>query len=559
MIVHRFLSLPRDISRLLQVAASLATVVFLTLFTHRIFHPDTLANLSATLTERATYPNVWLAAAFIFLSLGCRLKRTILTNFGYGAMTLALLFVVAVQVLLFNPLWTPDDLGHTIIFNLLLYSYGLPALLAAALALWLRRQQLPSARAFAQFAGIISLLLLFVLTTLEIRHAFQGPILVASQSDESFSFAERATYPALWILLAFPLLAFGRNFRNRTLTSAGYLFALSGLAFTFFVQVLLKNPLWAPDDLGALLIFNGLLYIYGLPAFLAASLTWWLTDAEDLTAQMVSRLSTLASLLFFFLLVTLEIRHGFHGPVLAVSDSTQFTSTIIERGTYSAIWLLTSVPLLAIGRHRRAKMLTAAGYCFAIAGLAFTLVIEVLAQNPLWIPDNVGSFLIINRLLYIYGLPAIIAAVFARWFFNAQDSGARTFARFNAVVSIVLLFVLVSLEVRQGFQGNLLNSSMPPESAEMYAYSAAWGLYGTILLVAGIVTRGPILRWASLAVMLITIIKVFIFDTANLSDIFRVFSFAGLGLSLILLGFLYHYFVFRRPPASIPPTGSDVR
>ena len=68
--------------------------------------------------------------------------------------------------------------------------------------------------------------------------------------------------------------------------------------------------------------------------------------------------------------------------------------------------------------------------------------------------------------------------------------------------------------------------------------------------MAAILTRGTILRFASLVVMLATIIKVFLFDTAHLSDIYRVLSFAGLGLSLILLGLLYHYFVFRKPSSS---------
>ena len=37
----------------------------------------------------------------------------------------------------------------------------------------------------------------------------------------------------------------------------------------------------------------------------------------------------------------------------------------------------------------------------------------------------------------------------------------------------------------------------------------------------------------------------FLFDTAHLADLYRVFSFLGLGLSLLLLAYLYQRFVFR--------------
>jgi uncharacterized membrane protein len=39
--------------------------------------------------------------------------------------------------------------------------------------------------------------------------------------------------------------------------------------------------------------------------------------------------------------------------------------------------------------------------------------------------------------------------------------------------------------------------------------------------------------------------KVFLYDTANLSDLYRVFSFLGLGASLLLLAWVYQRFVFR--------------
>ena len=56
------------------------------------------------------------------------------------------------------------------------------------------------------------------------------------------------------------------------------------------------------------------------------------------------------------------------------------------------------------------------------------------------------------------------------------------------------------------------------------------------------------LRYASLLVMLLAVGKVFLFDTAQLKDLYRVVSFLGLGVSLMLLAYLYNRFVFAAAP-----------
>ncbi|HKV07304.1 MAG TPA: DUF2339 domain-containing protein, partial [Thermoanaerobaculia bacterium] len=82
-------------------------------------------------------------------------------------------------------------------------------------------------------------------------------------------------------------------------------------------------------------------------------------------------------------------------------------------------------------------------------------------------------------------------------------------------------------------------------AAERYSYSAAWVLLGVLLLALGVLGKGKTLRYASLAVMMLAVAKVFLYDTANLSDLYRVFSFLGLGASLLLLAWVYQRFVFR--------------
>ena len=51
----------------------------------------------------------------------------------------------------------------------------------------------------------------------------------------------------------------------------------------------------------------------------------------------------------------------------------------------------------------------------------------------------------------------------------------------------------------------------------------------------------------TLAVLVVTALKVFLLDMAGLTGLYRVGSFLGLGLSLIGIGYIYQRFVFARP------------
>ncbi|MGE3181984.1 MAG: DUF2339 domain-containing protein, partial [Phycisphaerae bacterium] len=171
-----------------------------------------------------------------------------------------------------------------------------------------------------------------------------------------------------------------------------------------------------------------------------------------------------------------------------------------------------------------------------------TVFVLGLIKNPLFVHESVGAAKILNRLPYLYGVPAILMLLVARWH---REKLAANLSTFIHVVVLLLTFGLVSLEVRQWFQGEFLDGPRPG-NMEMYSYSAAWILLGAALLAAGIWTRGMVLRWASLVVMLVTVFKVFLLDTSQLRDLYRVLSLFGLGVSLMVIAFVYQKFVFQR-------------
>ena len=51
---------------------------------------------------------------------------------------------------------------------------------------------------------------------------------------------------------------------------------------------------------------------------------------------------------------------------------------------------------------------------------------------------------------------------------------------------------------------------------------------------------------------MVAVAKVFLLDLSDLTGLYRVASFIGLGLSLVGIGFLYQRYVFKRPDTSPP-------
>ncbi len=121
----------------------------------------------------------------------------------------------------------------------------------------------------------------------------------------------------------------------------------------------------------------------------------------------------------------------------------------------------------------------------------------------------------------------------------------RSMKRFAGIGALVMSFGLVTLEVRQLFAGPFLNIGEFTH-AEWYAYSAAWILFAALLLVIGICTKGKVIRWASLSVMMVAVIKVFLLDSGHLEGFWRVASYFGLGVSLLALAYVYQRYVFAQ-------------
>lgn len=324
--------------------------------------------------------------------------------------------------------------------------------------------------------------------------------------------------------------------------------ALRTLARAMAVLVavrLLFNPMAVEYPIGERPIWNWLLYGYGVP-LAAFALAAWLVRrqaARGPEGAGLNRPARLASELevgavgFAFALITLQIRQLFHPGKLSHGGPT-FT----EWSTYDAAWLLLGLGLLWIERSRPRKSFRWSGLAIFGLGLVATFLGPASGLNPLWNDSDVGPLPVFNLLLYGFGVPIVLFLIGAR---DAIRRGWDKAAKLLSVASLFLAFLLLTLEVRQAFHGGLLEQG-ETTTAERYAYSVAWLAFGMVLLALGIRRKSTALRWASLAVTLLAVAKVFLYDASNLTGLYRVVSFLGLGASLLGLAFVYQKFVFGR-------------
>ncbi|HVS09347.1 MAG TPA: DUF2339 domain-containing protein [Planctomycetota bacterium] len=154
---------------------------------------------------------------------------------------------------------------------------------------------------------------------------------------------------------------------------------------------------------------------------------------------------------------------------------------------------------------------------------------------------------------FAWGLPALALLGAALVLRRAEKIPiAARIARLHGALGLLALFAWINLEVANLFQdGDRFAIELRRIPERELTASIAWVLYALALLVAGLKMRVDALRWASLAFLLATVLKVFLFDLGGLEGLYRVGSLIGLAISLLAVSMLYQRFVFRRaPPAA---------
>jgi uncharacterized membrane protein len=505
------------------------TFALLTLEVRQGFHPGKLLGAYPHLVEWATYSHLWVAVGLLCTAAYLRWRKEAVGFVGLAFLMVAAVKIAFVDCLIANPLWHAGDVGTFLVFNWLLYVYAIPVL-GLMLAGWLlnRAGREGPAKAASWAAGLLAM----VFVALEVRQGFHP----GGLDHGSPSLVEWATYSHAYLAAGLLLLLAHRKWGKEALLLVARAFVAVALVKIGLVDLLVANPLWSHQDVGSWPVLNWLLYIYAIPALALFGISRLEARAQR-AGEQVDRLFRVCELLLLVALASLEVRQFFNPGYL---DSGSFS--LMEVSTYGHVWFLLTALLALFGEWRGDPVAEGGAKVLYGVTLGKLLFLDLLVCNPLIWHRSVGDMPVVNALLYVYGLPILGLAGMALLPCAEDWAPLRKALAFYG--GVVLAFALLSLEIRQFFHRPFLDR-IPVSDTENYAYSAAWILFALSLLVVGIVRREKAIRAASLAVIFLAITKVFVYDLRHLEGLYRAGSFMALGLSLLLISFLFQRFVIR--------------
>ena len=297
------------------------------------------------------------------------------------------------------------------------------------------------------------------------------------------------------------------------------------------------EPRIVGDDLGTTPIFNWLLYGYGIPAASFWLAGWLLRKrADDLPAHVVDA----GAILFTVLLAVMEIRHYVTGGNIYAPMRGP-----TEIMLYANVALAMTIGLEHIRARTGSFIHNAAALIMAALTFAAVLADLIVGSSLQFIATPLPGGAFINEIMLGFGLPAVLAVTLALIARTTRPISYRTVA---AIAAVLLALFYLTLETRRLFHGPVLAG--PTGDAEQYAYSTVWLVYGIALLAAGFVLRSQPARLLALGVIILTIAKVFLYDTANIAGIYRALSAIGLGVVLLGIGWLYQRVLYPQAAAA---------
>lgn len=313
--------------------------------------------------------------------------------------------IVLVRIVL-DPAIMAGNPGSLPVFNWLLFGYGVPALSFMAAARLLRPggQDLP-----LRLMEGMAVLFVTLLVTFEIRHWLHGAALLTERT----SHLELGLHLTASAVIAGVLMRLDALDSNPVFRGASFVLALASAGVGVVGLVLRYNPVLVGDPVVGGPILNSLILGYALPAAaLGGVYVVALGRRESWFMLMVGSLS----LAMAFLYVSLEVRRLFHGANISFFH---VPTDEAELWTYSAVWLVLGILLLALGILRNARGLRLVSGGFIVPSILKVFLIDMSGLEGAW------------RALSFIGLGATligIGLVYQRFVFDRPkgDAAAKT-------------------------------------------------------------------------------------------------------------------------------------
>ncbi len=227
--------------------------------------------------------------------------------------------------------------------------------------------------------------------------------------------------------------------------------------------------------------------------------------------------------------------------LLTIAIPVQFKASVV-----APMWNLEAMLLVALGIWYSSRLLYGLGLTLWVLASLRTLV--ALSEAPtleLVLLNERGLAL----LSWVLGLMVDALVARAHTLRLPESELDRLLPRVGLAIMAGLAALggavwLLTMETYHYFQ--LIGEPDSPLAPMLV--SLEWTLLGVLLLIAGVLNRSRAVRLLGLATLTLTAFKLFLFDLGFLEMPYRTFSFAGLGLTLLIVSWLYSRY------GTAPPT-----
>jgi uncharacterized membrane protein len=179
-----------------------------------------------------------------------------------------------------------------------------------------------------------------------------------------------------------------------------------------------------------------------------------------------------------------------------------------------------------------------------------TVAFVRLALNPAVLDYHQRSGTpILNWFLYTYGLVAVAQFAAIKLIRPPhQKLGEINLHGLFGAFGGVLLFLLLNIEIADYFTlpgEHFITFKFSGNLARDMCYSIGWGLFALALLITGFKIDSRGVRYAGIALMGITLLKLFFHDLASIDSIYRIGALIVVAIIALAASFLYQRFFDR--------------
>ena len=384
---------------------------------------------------------------------------------------------------------------------------------------------------WAIFGVVASAILVGLAYRIQIKASRAAEILLAGAAPLAV-FAIDRLLDGVWMTLAVAALAALAAFSTRRMALPWLATIAAGLASFAAARLFYGREFWG-EPVGLPLGAHWPLYGYGVTAALFWQASRWLK--VDAFARHRMALEGLA-LGLAIALVSLELR------VIIAGGIAKDSMGLLELSTHALAWMGAAYGL-AYRQQLFSSFVSLWGARALLLASSLVLLAGLTIRNPVVTGDIVEGGRVFNALWLAYLAPVPLLALMAR---KLEGLGLGHWRNAFGVFALVLLMTFVTLQVKRLFQDFTIAIEFLSD-AESYAVSLAWLAMAILIFIVGIKLDRQTIRYGGLAVMVATVLKVFVVDLSDLSGLWRIASLMGLGLCLIGVGWVYTRFVQKRP------------